>query len=182
MFKPTQPDEIVIGFSTASGKFNIIAALIRFFEKTPYSHVYLRYFANSIERDMIYQANIDNLNFTNQQQFLEADNIIVEYAFKVTPEVKKAVIQQCIDRLHLSYGHLQLIGMALCQIWEDWTGKWINNPWHDGTKTQVCSEVAGYALIAMGFQLDPTILEVQGPKWLHNQIETWLTEGKCRKL
>src|SRR5690348_617194 len=100
IFKPIQPDEIVIGFSTAKSKTNIIAAAIRTFERTPYSHCYMRYFAPNMERDLVYQSNIDDVNLGNVAYFFKHNVIIEEYAFKITAEIKKRVLQKCIDRLH----------------------------------------------------------------------------------
>jgi hypothetical protein len=179
---PIDNDEIVIGFSTAQHTMSPIAPMIRAFEDTPYSHMYMRYWAPQVERDMIYQANIDDVNFTNTQHFLYHNKVIDEYAFKITPEIKKAVIQKCIDRLHLKYGKMQLVGMATAQIWHKWTGTWIKNPFRDGTKTQVCSELAGHVLYEMGYPVELEKLEVLGPKWLHGKIEGLAKLGHCRKL
>lgn len=181
MFKAIKDDEIVIGFSTASDG-SLIAATIRAVEGTEYSHVYTRYYSPGLERHMIYHSNIDNVNFTNAEHFLGHSKIIHEYAFKVTVDQRKRVIQKCIDRLSIRYGKMQLVGMGLVRLIFNWTGKRIKNPLRDGEKTQVCSELAGHVLIELGYPVDLTTLEVEGPRWLNGKIEGLRKLGHCRKL
>lgn len=180
MLKKIQNDEIVIGFSTAVG-FKVVAMAIRAFEGTAYSHVYMRYYSSKLDRDMIYQSNIDNVHFTNKEHFLEKNKIIEEYAFKVTPEQRIKIQQKCIDRLSLQYGSLQLIGMAYAQIMRK-LGMTPKNPFWDGEKTQVCSELVGHILIELGYEIDPKALEIEGPKWLNCFVKQLCRSGKCRKL
>ena len=180
MIKPVGPDEIVIGFSTAPG--NPIAWSIRHFEKTPYSHVYSRFYNPLTDRVIFFHSNIDGVSVANEKHFFEHNVIIEEFAFKVSPEVMQKVIQKGTDRLHLQYGRVQLLGMALVRIWHSWFNFWPSNPMSDKEKTQVCSELVGHLLIEMGMDLDPKWLEIKGPRWIHENVLRWESEGLCRRL
>lgn len=182
MFSVIHSNEIVIGFSTAIHTNTPIAPMIRRFEGTEFSHVYIRYWSEGLQRHLILQSNIDNVNFTNEEHFFKHNKIIDEFAFHVDPSVKVAVLQKAIDRLHIPYGKLQLVGMGVAQLWKRWTGKWISNPFKDGEKSQVCSELAGHVLIEAGYWLPVDKLEVMGPKWLYERVNEWLAQDLCRKV
>lgn len=149
---------ITIGFSTTK-TWRPIAAIIRKVENRPYSHVYLKFRSESLDRDLIYHASQDDINFMNMQMFLEKNVVIKEFVIPVTPEEKRAIMQYSIDRLGIPYGMIQLIGMGLVRITKMWFGIKIRNPWRDGEKTQVCLELVGRALKFLGVRADESLLE-----------------------
>jgi len=153
---------IIIGFSRPKSKLAISSYVIRIAENSAYSHAYLRWYSNGIERDMVYHASHGMVHFISGNRF-DAEAITVsKYEISLTDEQFKSVMQKCVDLAGTKYGTLQLLGMALEKI----TG--IKNPFRDGNQTFVCSELVGEVLRQL-FNID-TDLERAGPKELERKI------------
>lgn len=150
--------QIVVGFSTTR-KWHILSWLIRKVEKTPYSHVYMRFRSESLDREFIYQASHDDLNFMNMQTFMEKNVIIKEFPINVTAEEKRDIMRYCVDKVGIPYGSLQLVGAGLVRAARLWFNRQINNPWRDGEKTQFCMELVGRCLKFLGVHADESLLE-----------------------
>lgn len=160
-------DEIVIGFSTTK---SLISKVIRWFEKTPYSHVYIRFYSENIGRWLVYHANHDNLNFQNLPNLTNENEIIYEYLLPVTPEQKMKIVQYCVDNVHRRYGLMTLLGIALVRSAKDFFKRDISNPFVDKEKTQICSELAGRVLTIAQIPIDLNVLETEGPRYIHECV------------
>lgn len=156
--------KLIVGFSRPSAWFVPGSWLIRLAEHSAFSHAFLRWDSESLDRDMIYQASHGMVHFISGPRFDDAETTIVAYEFDLADEAMKRVIQKAVDLAGADYGRLELIGMAI----ERYTG--IKNPWRDGDKTFVCSELVGAVLeecnIAQ-FNLD---LELAGPAKLERAV------------
>lgn len=161
--------QVIIGFSTRI-KPSLISRLIQFVERTPYSHVYMRVSANSLDRELVYHASEDNLHFMNFDEFKNINNIIEEYIIPISAEEKKKVLQYCIDRAGRHYGKREFVGIGAVRLVKWLTGRQIKNPLRNEEKTMVCSELVGRILIILGSSLDPRLLEIEGPKFIKQEL------------
>lgn len=161
-------ESVVMGFSTTSA--SPISWAIKKVEGTEFSHVYIRVYSKSVDRWLVYHASRSDLHFTNWPTFQKENEILEEYELICSEEQKSEVLKFCIDRMGVPYGRLQLIGMGIVRLAKLWLKKEINNPFTDGAKTQVCSEFAGRVLKLLGMDIPEKALEVEGPKWIREQV------------
>ena len=140
--------EITFGFSKPR-KFAIFSLIIRLIEKRPYSHVYLKWTSEWLERDIIYQAKSTMVHFIGGKLFRKSSCPIIEYSFDITDERKNELIKWCMDNAGLSYGMLHILGMGYVRFWEFLGIKNIPNPFSDDDDepTHVCSKLAAIALV-----------------------------------
>lgn len=158
---------IVVGFSTTR-KWKPLSWAIKLVEKTPYSHTYLRFSSSNLDRDFIYQASDDSLNFMNMQTFSHKNIIIEEFVIPVTAEEKRAIMQYCIDKNGVPYGMLQIVGMGIVRLTKLWFGRSIHNPFRGDDKTQVCLELVGRALGKLGAPMTEQDLNEGRLTWIHD--------------
>lgn len=136
---------LTIGFSTPK-KFKVLSWLIRKVERTEFSHVYLAFRSESLNRKLIYQASGLQVNFVGSALFSEHHKVLVEFTIPITDQEKKQILTSCVDLAGYPYGMKQLIGLAWVRF-VGLFGKKITNPVNDGRKTNICSELAGYILV-----------------------------------
>lgn len=179
---------ITVGFSRPK-KPTVISRTIMAVEKTPdYSHTYIKTRANSLERTLVYHASEHNLHFMNFDDFGARNEVFEEFTFWITPEIKKKVLQFCIDKSGRKYGKLEFVGMGWVRLVRAWFGVRVKNPFRDGDFTMVCSELAGHVLKLLGEEFDTKILEVEGPRWVYNrcldmhQRKVWKCERHVRDV
>lgn len=128
---------IVVGFSRPKAWWKLGSAIIRLVDGTPYSHVYISWQSEGMQRELVYQASgHGGVNFCSSKRFL-ADNVTLQ-AFMINefPDEKRIVMQRCIDSAGDDYGYLQLIGIGLVRILNVLKFR-TRNPFPHG---QVCSE------------------------------------------
>lgn len=155
-----------IGFSRPT-EDTLISRAIRLVERTPYSHVYVRFYSENLDRHLCFHANIDNVHFLRYSKFLKKNTVIEEFEIELNPEQKKKAMQFCIDRAAIRYGTTQLIGMGIIRLVRAWFGIKIKNPFADKERRQVCSELVGYLLSHLGYPIDTTALETEGPAFIY---------------
>jgi hypothetical protein len=154
---------LVIGFSKPKSKWAIGSLLIRFIEKSDFSHAFLRWHSNGINRDMVYQASRGMVHFIAGHRFDDSVATVKEYLLTLDDSQYKQVVQKCVDLAGIKYGTLALFGMGFERL----TG--IRNPFRDADRTFVCSELVGEVLKVLGFNIDID-LEVAGPKELEDLV------------
>jgi hypothetical protein len=138
-------DKIIIGFSTRK-KFNFLSWLIRTAEGTKYSHCYIKFYSETYDSWLIYQASETMINFMSEEQFLIANKYVEEYELTLTHTTKVALIRNAVRKAGITYGFLQLFGMMLSFFADKWFNWEIENPFADGEKTQACSDLLYYDL------------------------------------
>lgn len=159
-------DTLIIGFSKSKKKFAIYSWLICWVEGTPFSHAYIRWYSNALQRDIIYQASGTMVNFCGRKVFDEHHRVVEEFQIEVSPEAKQKVVQFAIDNAGVPYGTKAALGIGLVRFMKLF-GKTITNPFRDGKTTYVCSELVADILIeALGQKLDQGIDDI-GPKTLY---------------
>jgi len=128
---------IIIGFSTPK-KFKFASALIRCFENSKYSHIYIRMKAapnSKLNFDKVFQASHGDVNAVAFDVFKEGNHILHEYELEITSEKYFEIAKWLWFQLGKPYGFLQLLGIGF-KI------KLGNNK---GDKF-ICSELAGMVL------------------------------------
>jgi hypothetical protein len=161
-------ETIIVGFSTHK-KFGIFPWLIKKVEKTPYSHVYLKFYSSKLDRDVIYQASGTKVNFVGTEIFNRDSVVIEEFSIDISDEVKTKTMRFCIDNAGIAYGMKQVLGIGIVRFFRLFN-KEIKNPFSDGYKTEVCAELVGHILEdCLGNKLDID-LDTVGPKGIYDYV------------
>lgn len=159
-------DYIIIGFSTPRN-FHILPWIIRKAEHTDFSHVYIKIFSKSLDRYLVYQASGLVVNFCGQDTFYAHHKDVAEFAIPVTPEQKIEILKRCVDLAGRPYGIKSLIGIGLVRL-AAFIGWKIRNPFMDGSKTYICSEIAATLLVMLGFKF--TELDSTTPRDVYDKL------------
>ncbi len=160
-------ETITIGFSRPRSKLAIMANVIRLFEGcSAYSHVFISWKSVALQRELIYEARGNGVNFTNSLKFNEHNLITKSFDLKITPEIKTKIVQFCIDNARTDYGYLQILGIGIVRG-AALLGITVSNPFKGGN---ICSELAARILVL----IDPSIsvdLDNTGPKKIYELVE-----------
>ncbi len=158
---------IIIGFSRPKSKLAVIAHIIRLCEgRTPYSHVYLKWHSDSLDRDLVYEAKGSGINFTSPIYFKEHVIVVKEFSLEVSEETKTKIMQYAVDNAREKYGVLQILGIATVRLLRKLNIN-IKNPFTAG---MVCSELAGAVLNNfVGVKVED--LDLAGPADIYKILE-----------
>jgi len=138
--------QITIGFSKASTRFPIFSWLIMLIQKTPYSHVYLKYDNKFTGMTMYYQASHTLVNSMCENVFLSQEEIIKEFTFNVSDDAFKTWIMFADQNAGKPYGIKEILGLFLVEL-ALLIGLKIDNPFKEAGETWICDQ-----LIAAGLQ------------------------------
>lgn len=165
--------KVVIGFST-SQIANPLSWLIRTVDRVPFSHMYVRFYATSLDRVLVYHAAKHSLHFVEWERFKKTNKIIEELSFDCSPRQFVEIMQLCVDTAGIKYGMLTLIGIAI-RIFGQRTGLWAQNPFKDGQKSYICSEFIYEVckILGMEGELDA---ETESLRPLHKMIKSFHEE------
>lgn len=138
--------QLIIGFSTPK-KFRLASFLIRLFERSVYSHIYIKMMPNSasgLDFPKVFQASHGDVNAQHFDSFREKNHIFYEYKIEITDAKYYEIASWLWLQLGKPYGFLQLIGIALkLKI---------------GSKGFICSELAGMVLKDhLGFDINKSL-------------------------
>lgn len=113
---------------------------IRAVENTEYSHVFISWKSDNLDRELVYEASGTSVHFVGKERFLKKAKIVHSYEIHITEEARKKVIQKAIDYAEAPYGIKQVVGILIVKM-ARLLGRQIKNPLSDGTATWVCSEL-----------------------------------------
>jgi hypothetical protein len=136
--------DIYVGFSRPK-KWKPFAKLIMVLYSIPYDHVYIKFHSNSYDRDIIYQASKNFINFMGNIVFNSENEIIKEFKVEISDDSYKGLMQFAIDNAGKPYSLKEALGLGIVRICSLF-GKKIQNPFKEGTSEYVCSVLAGYIL------------------------------------
>jgi hypothetical protein len=145
-------NSVYIGFSCRKS-WNPISWLIRICQGAPYSHVYVRFPSESLQRDLIYEASEFSVHFKNDIMLNKKSKIIKEYKLEVSDSAKIHALQFAIDNLGKPYGWLELFGftwICLCKH----LGFKVKNPLGDKSRAYICSELVVDILEELGYEFE----------------------------
>lgn len=138
-------EQITIGFSKSKKFLPIGSWLIRAYMGTPYSHVYLKFYSESLNRTLIYEAIGSGVRFVSPKVWDEHATEVKSYTIQMEKCNKVKLMQFCVDNAGIEYGFWQNVGVPMSGIL-----KLKKNPFHTGLN---CSEVIGDILKLEGYDI-----------------------------
>jgi len=129
--------KVVIGFSTPKD-FKLASSLIRLFEGSEYSHIFIKMEASKkspLPFDKVFQASHGDVNAVVYDVFKEGNKIFHEYEVEVEDSKYFEIAKWLWFQLGKPYGFKQLLGIAF-------NVKLSNN----SDNRFICSELAGMVL------------------------------------
>ena len=163
-------DQIIIGFSRPSGWFEPFSWLIRLVTRSPYSHVYIKYYNPYANRWEIFQASGLKVNFVGQALFNSQEIIYKEFVIPVSAQTKLATVQFAIDNVGKPYGIGQIAGIGWVLLMRVF-GKRVANPFYSGS-SYFCSEVTEAWMNEIARQDDPMEIGTADPTDICNFLES----------
>ena len=133
--------KIKIGFSRPKAWFVPFSWLIRLGYGTPYSHVYLEWYSDSLDVRMIYEAAGSMIHFTSPTRFDDMQVIVKKYSMDISEETKNKMVRNCVLRCGIPYAKKEAIGMAIVKLASLVGIKLTKNPLGDGKLRSKCSEL-----------------------------------------
>lgn len=129
---------VIVGFSRPK-RWNLLSWLIMKVQKANYSHVYIKFYSPSLDREIIYQASGLQVNFIGSKLFNEHHVTVHEFQFPVSDESHTNAMRFAVDKAGSPYSIKQLFSILLYLA----TGKVY---FRDGRSAYVCSELIGQML------------------------------------
>jgi hypothetical protein len=151
-------DEIVIGFSRPKAWLEPFSWLIRLVTWSLFSHAYVKFYDDELDRWIVFQASGLKVNFIGQVMFDSIEDIYEEFVIPVSGATKKSVMQGAIDKCGSPYGIGQCLGF-LWILFMRLFGKRVKNPLYSGS-SYFCSEMVSDVLTEIGVgDLDPSAMD-----------------------
>lgn len=129
--------KITVGFSKPKNKLlPWFSWLIRLYQGTDYSHVYLRWDIENLPEKLCYQASGLQVNFIGQSAFDSEIQPVIEYKLKtdISPQVWKKLMSFCIDNAGKPYGVKDVFGLLWARLFKKKV-----NPLDPARSAWVCS-------------------------------------------
>lgn len=144
-------DTVTIGFSRPKNhKFPIGSWLIRLHQKTSYSHCYISFYSETLNRTLIYEAvGTGGVRFIGQKLWSKKSEEMLSFTLKVKKCNATSMLQDFVDEAGMDYGHMQNVGIFLANVFG-----WKKNPWRKGKN---CSEIVGKFLISQGYKVSKSV-------------------------
>ena len=159
--------ELKIQFTRPKGhKFPILSKIIRWAEKTPYSHVRLKWI-NTTGTSLVYEASGDEVKFLGPMAQLRAPvEIVSEFVFTLDQEAYRRLVKICMKYAGIKYSKKQLIGLLLVKLL-----RLKKNPIRDGHQGQICTELGARIcneVLYLNLEID---YDTAGLRELHNLLD-----------
>lgn len=153
---------VTVGFSKSTKKFAIGSVLIRWYMGTPYSHVYLKFKSQSLDRTLIYEAVGAGVRFIGANRWSGHAEEVSSFEIQVSDDNYTKLMQYCVDNAGIEYGFWQNLGIVVANVC-----KLKKNPLTDGSN---CSEAIGEILELEGYKINKD-LNLLTPKDIHLILE-----------
>ena len=111
--------KITIGFSKSRKKFAIGSWLIRWYMKTPYSHVYVKFHSESLDRTLIYEAVGSGVRFIGMSKWDRHAEEVATFDIQVSNDKYLELLRYCIDNAGVEYGFFQNIGVVIAGLFKE---------------------------------------------------------------
>lgn len=136
--------KIIIGFSKPKSWFKKpVSFIIRKFENTPFSHVYIKLINDKLENNLYYHASGSKVNFMGSELFLSQNIVVKEYEFDIHSKSYYKTLDFAISKVGKKYSTVQLFGILVIRLFSIF-GKKIKNPL--GKNGYICTELVGELL------------------------------------
>lgn len=141
---------IKIGFTKSLSPFSIMSPLIRFYQGTEYSHVYIE--LEDQEVPLIYQADVHSVYCIHRDIFLSDNRLIEEYSINVDMDVYYAILKHCKERLGYCYSYTQILNIFFTNAFS------LNRiPFVPANRSYTCSEFVGEILNKFIFKVSSNL-------------------------
>ena len=124
--------------------WNPLSWAIRKIQRFPSSHCAIHWHAESLNREMFYDASIWGVGFKNATEFYRDYIVDDRVLFNVDDPTR--LITFCIDNLHLGYSYRLLIYHLFLNLGWKFERLAIGS-------TPICTTLSGLALVSVGIQL-----------------------------
>jgi uncharacterized protein YycO len=154
---------ITIGFSKSKKKFAVGSWLIRWYMETPYSHVYVKFHSESLNRTLIYEAVGSGVRFVGMSKWSSHAEEVATFDIQVSDDKYLELIRYCIDNAGVEYGFMQNIGIVLSGLFKEKFNRF--------NKGMNCSETSYNIgeLAGLNLQKDKNLIT---PKDLYDKLST----------
>jgi len=155
---------ISIGFSTPK-KTKISSALIKFWTGKPYSHVFITWKSEKLNRTLVYHASSGSVHFLSIDSFKKNNNILSMYNLNIDNEQYLHLVRKCIDLAGERYGYLELLKIVINDVCAliNIDCKMINN------RGYICSELLGELLSDLGAKFNRPVFLLR-PDHIENAV------------
>lgn len=142
---------VSIGFSKPK-KWKPLAASIMWIGGTEYSHTFVTWRCEEIDRRKVFEAVGSGIRILSNVTFKEHAIVVELYHFEVSAETLKEIEQMAHDMAGGAYGYKALIGIGITKIFNFFNekvklkGRQTTNVFKDGDKSNVCIEAAARVL------------------------------------
>lgn len=144
-------DGIIIGFSRPKKVFlPILAWIIMLFDRSNYSHVYVKWYSKKHEEWVHYEADTSGVRFVGSKAFKAQRKVIIEYALPPMTD-KRRLIKFALRNAGSDYPMWHLIGIALAVIVKKICGKEIRNIFSNDES--ICSKLTVIVLEIIGYDI-----------------------------
>ncbi len=107
--------KIVIGASK-SATWKLGSELLQLWMGTNYSHVYVRWFLSTQEREIVYQASHGSVHYQELNNFTKDNTIVEEYILELSDSQFIKFSQKCIDLCGIPYSIMELLQIFISNI------------------------------------------------------------------
>lgn len=131
---------ISVGFSSSTKFLPIFCWVIKIFQGTSFSHVYVK---NSTKYgiDLIYQASGHAVNFMSSEVFWTKNETVREFEFDISDESFDKYMKFALSNVGKPYSVVGVIGLFVMRLLN-----LSKNPFDDGRSSFVCSEAVADVL------------------------------------
>lgn len=158
---------IYIGFSKSKKLFPVGSWLIRLYQKSTYSHCYIRIPHND-KSDSIFHASEGIVHRMSETHFDKKHEIVAEFAIDLPRETYLAMGNIAHELSGSDYGLLQNIGIIFVRFFKRFDIK-IKNPFKKGWN---CSELVCYMMKQFDNNFNDLDVNTVTPKELYNKLNT----------
>lgn len=104
-----------IGFSRRKG-FAPLSWAIMAVERTPFSHAYLKFYSQKMDRWLVYEATGKGVFFKSLPVFESEAETIEEYELPVSDEARNTLMVFMVDQSGRPYSRAQIAGMLILRL------------------------------------------------------------------
>jgi hypothetical protein len=170
---------LTVGFSKPRGKiFPVLSWLIRLYQGTEYSHVYLKWYSPKYNRWLIYHAAGNSLHFLGEERAKSELDTVVKYDVQLDDDCMFKVVDYCLEKAGTPYDLKAVFGLGIkLSFGLD------SNPFANGTKQMFCSELVVRILqqkFALAEPYEPESMTVKDVELLLKRIAAE-HPNSCRK-
>lgn len=158
-----------VGFSRSSLRFPVFSKLIQWYMGTDFSHTYIRFYSDTLNRNIIYESAGGGVKFVGSNEWKRRNHTVVEFSLPVKEEAYLDLMRQLIDYAGIEYGFWQNIGIVISDLFG-----LKRNPISKGKN---CSELVSEVLASSGFEL-PKEPNLMTPKDVFNLLNSYCRDRK----